>query len=106
MAASFVVISVSYDAPDGGYPSAELERLIRRLHRAVENAVADDKHVVFGTVSMKLLNAMAHALSSPDSFSSSTATTMPTGVVATAPYYAAYTTQTKMFDAREYRWEL
>jgi aspartate/methionine/tyrosine aminotransferase len=82
---SAVVVSgwhrLSYNSDDGEYQSVELERHIRRLHRAVGNAVADDKKVVFGTGSMKLINALVHALSSaPD--------TTPASVVATAPYYA------------------
>lgn len=84
-AESAVVVSgwhrLSYFATDGEYQSVELEHHIRRLHRAVGNAVADDKHIIFGTGSMKLINALVHALS-PDHGT----TTSP--VVATAPYYA------------------
>jgi hypothetical protein len=65
---SAVVVSgwhrLSYYSDDGEYQSVELERHIRLLHRAVGNAVADDKHVVFGTGSMKLINALVHTLSS------------------------------------------
>ncbi|KAF8727967.1 hypothetical protein HU200_018539 [Digitaria exilis] len=103
-AESAVVVSgwhrLSYFATDGEYQSVELERHIRRLHRAVGNAVADDKHIVFGTGSMKLINALVHALSPDDGTISS-----PGMVVATAPYYAPYRTQTMMFDGREYKWE-
>jgi histidinol-phosphate/aromatic aminotransferase/cobyric acid decarboxylase-like protein len=82
---SAVVVSgwhrLSYYSDDGEYQSVELERHIRLLHRAVGNAVADDKNVVFGTGSMKLINALVHTLASaPD--------TTPARVVATAPYYA------------------
>jgi aspartate/methionine/tyrosine aminotransferase len=91
---------LGYITTDGGYQSVELERLIRRLHKAVGNAVVDDKHVVFGTGSIQLVNALVHALS-PGASSDSP----PARVVATAPYYAAYRTQTTMFDGREYRWD-
>jgi hypothetical protein len=51
-AAGDVVLSpwhrLGYITTDGGYQSVELERLIRRLHKAVGNAVVDDKHIVFG----------------------------------------------------------
>jgi hypothetical protein len=46
-AASAVVVSgwhrMSYTATDGVFQSVELKRQIRRLHRAVGNAVADGK---------------------------------------------------------------
>uniref|UniRef100_M8BN45 Putative Alliin lyase n=1 Tax=Aegilops tauschii TaxID=37682 RepID=M8BN45_AEGTA len=100
--ASAVVVSgghrMSYRATDGLFQSVELERCIRRLHRAVGNAVADDKQIVFATGSMQLINALVYALS-PDSNSGSTAS-----VVATTPYYPAYRTQIVLFDSREYKW--
>lgn len=104
-AASAVVISgwhrMSYIATgiEKMFQSVELERQIRRLHRAVGNAVVDDKHVVFAAGSIQLINALVHALS-PDA----NAASPPARVVATAPYYPIYRTQTKMFDGREYRW--
>ena len=82
--ASAVVVSgwhrLSYST-DGLYQSVELERYIKRLHRAVGNAVADDKHLVFATGSMQLINGLVYALS-PDGNAGSTAS-----VVTTAPYY-------------------
>ncbi|XP_025814418.1 alliin lyase-like isoform X2 [Panicum hallii] len=102
-AASAVVVSgwhrMSYTATDGMFQSVELERQIRRLHRAVGNAVADGKHVVFAAGSVQLINALVYALS-PDA----NAASPPARVVATAPYYPTYRTQTKMFDGREYKW--
>ncbi|NP_001149758.2 Alliin lyase [Zea mays] len=101
-AASAVVFSgwhrMSYTTT-GGFQSVELERQIRRLHGAVGNAVADDKHLVFASGSLQLINALVHALS-PDA----TAASPPSRVVAAAPYYPAYRQQTSMFDGREYRW--
>ncbi|KAL6615941.1 hypothetical protein ACP70R_038211 [Stipagrostis hirtigluma subsp. patula] len=102
-AASAVVVSgwhrLSYITTDSLFQSVELESLIRRLHRAVGNAVVDDKHIVFGTGSAQLINALVHALS-PDA----NAASPPARVVAAAPYYSAYETQTRMFDGREYKW--
>ncbi|TVU06433.1 hypothetical protein EJB05_49649, partial [Eragrostis curvula] len=89
---------LGYITTDGEYQSVELQRLIRQLHRTVGNAAVDDKHLVFGTGSIQLVNALVHALSSPD------AASPPARVVATAPYYASYRTQTRMFDGREYGW--
>ncbi|CAL4947758.1 unnamed protein product [Urochloa decumbens] len=105
-AAGAVVISgwhrMSYVfPPDGAFQSAELERHIRRLHRAVGNAVVDDKHLVFGASSTHLINALVHALS-PDA--GAAAASPPARVVATAPYYPKYRIQTVMLDGREYEW--
>ncbi|KAJ1285135.1 hypothetical protein BS78_03G256900 [Paspalum vaginatum] len=102
-AASAVVVSgwhrMSYTTTDSMFQSVELEQHIWRLHRAVGNAVVDDKHVVFAAGSMQLINALVYALS-PDANAGSP----PSRVVATAPYYAAYRSQTEMFDGREYMW--
>lgn len=74
---------LGYITTDGEYQSVELERIIRKLHKAVGNAIVDDKHIVFGTGSIQLVNALLHALS-PDASS----TSPPARVVAAAPYYA------------------
>lgn len=66
---SAVVISgrhrLSYTTTDRLYQSVELEKQIQRLQGAVGNAVERDKHLVFGTGFMQLVNALEHALS-PD----------------------------------------
>lgn len=93
---------LSYATTDGLFQSVELENHIRRLHRAVGNAVVDGKRLVFGAGSTQLINALVHALS-PDA--NAAAASPPARVVATAPYYPPYRTQTAMFDGREYRWE-
>ncbi|GJM93325.1 hypothetical protein PR202_ga09872 [Eleusine coracana subsp. coracana] len=99
-AAGAVVFSgwhrMSYFTTNAFFQSVELENQIRQLHRAVGNAVVDGKHLVFGTGSFQLINALVHALS-PDA-------SPPARVVATAPYYPAYKLQTVMFDGREYEW--
>ncbi|CAO2178483.1 unnamed protein product [Urochloa humidicola] len=102
-AASAVVFSgwhrMSYSTTDGKFQSVELERQLRRLHTAVGNAVADDKHLVFAGGSLQLINALVYALS-PDADAASP----PARVVATVPYYPVYRIQTQMFDGREYSW--
>ncbi|KAJ6358649.1 hypothetical protein OIU76_000379 [Salix suchowensis] len=55
----------------------QLGDAIKRLHRAVGNAVTEDRHIVVGTGSTQLLMA---ALSSP-------ADRHPVGLVAAAPFY-------------------
>ncbi|EAY75616.1 hypothetical protein OsI_03520 [Oryza sativa Indica Group] len=103
-AASAVVFSgwhrLSYITTDGHLKSVELDRQIRRLHRAVGNAVVDDKYLVFGTGSTHLINALVYALSPEGN-----AASLPASVVATVPYFAMYKSQTVMFDGREYRWD-
>ncbi|KAK3161769.1 hypothetical protein QOZ80_1BG0081170 [Eleusine coracana subsp. coracana] len=103
-AAGAVVFSgwhrMSYFTTDAFFQSVELENQIRQLHRAVGNAVVDGKHLVFGTGSFQLINALVYALS-PDA---GDATSPPARVVATAPYYPAYKLQTAMFDGWEYEW--
>ncbi|TVU35301.1 hypothetical protein EJB05_17185, partial [Eragrostis curvula] len=91
---------MSYGTTDGLVQSVELEKQIRELHKAVGNAVVDDKHVVFGTGSTQLINALVHALS-PDADAASP----PASVVATVPYYAPYREQTTMFNGRKYKWD-
>ncbi|GJN04565.1 hypothetical protein PR202_ga22126 [Eleusine coracana subsp. coracana] len=104
-AASAVVLPgwhrMSYLTTDSLFQSVELENQIRRLHSAVGNAVVDGKHLVFGTGSTQLINALVHALSS---YLSPDATLPPVTVVATAPYYPQYRSQTTMFGGRKYRW--
>ncbi|GJN17867.1 hypothetical protein PR202_gb04970 [Eleusine coracana subsp. coracana] len=100
-AASAVVFSgwhrMSYATTDGLFQSLELENHIRMLHRAVGNAVVDDKHVVFSAGSLQLINALVYALS-PD------ADAPPARVVSAVPYYGNYKSQTELFDGREYEW--
>ncbi|KAF0918081.1 hypothetical protein E2562_022671 [Oryza meyeriana var. granulata] len=102
-AASAVVFSgwhrMSYTTTDGRFHSVELDRHIRRLHRAVGNAVVDDKYLVYGSGSAQLINALVYALSPEGN-----AASPPASVVATVPYYPVYKSQTVMFDGREYRW--
>ncbi|KAI0515554.1 hypothetical protein KFK09_008219 [Dendrobium nobile] len=100
---SAVVLSgwhrMSYQNNAPNYISMELERHIRLLHRAVGNAVTDDRFIIFGSGSTQLLNAVIKAFSSPLDHNS------PVGVVATAPYYEVFREQTKLFNSREYQWK-
>lgn len=86
-AASAVVFSgwhrLSYITTGGRFHSVELDRHIRLLHRAVGNAVVDDKYLVFGTGSTHLINALVYALSPEGN-----AASPPASVVATVPYFA------------------
>jgi hypothetical protein len=88
--ASVVVFSgwhrMSYVTTDSVlvFQSVELQNHIRMLHKAVGNAVVDDKHVVLGAGSLQLINALVYALS-PDP--NDDAGAPPARVVSAVPYY-------------------
>ncbi|XP_051123500.1 tryptophan aminotransferase-related protein 4-like [Andrographis paniculata] len=82
---------MSYFFQDLSYISPQLVLHIRRLHSLVNNAVVHSKHIVLGTGSTQLISAAVFALSIRDNLSS------PAQVVATAPYYPVYETQTDYF---------
>ena len=54
---------------------------VRKMHRLVGNAIAEDCHIVVGTGSVQLVQAAVYALSPPD------APPEPMNVVPVAPYY-------------------
>lgn len=72
---------MSYSFDGSTYISKELERLIRKVHALVGNAVTENRFIIFGTGSTQVLSAAAYALSLENSSS-------PAGVVASVPYYA------------------
>ena len=53
---------------------------VRKMHRLVGNAIAEDRHIVVGTGSVQLVQAAVYALSPPDA-------PEPMNVVPAAPYY-------------------
>ena len=88
---------LSYATTDGLYQSVELENHIRRLHRAVGNAVVDDKTLVFGAGSTQLINAL-----SPDADADASP---PARVVATVPYYPVrHPIQSRTMSMHAHRW--
>ncbi|KAF8663075.1 hypothetical protein HU200_055669 [Digitaria exilis] len=71
---------------------------VRRLHRLVGNAAADDGyHVLVGTGSTQLFMAALYALSPPNAAS-------PMNVVSTAPYYSSYPAVTDFLQSGLFRW--
>lgn len=54
---------------------------VRKMHRLVGNAIADDCHIVVGTGSTQLFQAALYALSPPDA-------PEPMNVVSAVPYYS------------------
>lgn len=54
---------------------------IRRLHKLIGNAVAEDRHIIVGTGSTQLFQAALYALSPSDAKE-------PMSVVSAVPYYS------------------
>ncbi|PHT95802.1 hypothetical protein T459_03684 [Capsicum annuum] len=81
---------------DGYLISKQLENIIHKLHETVGNANTANKYILFGSGSSQLLNAAVYALSHTTYSSSSS-----TKVVASAPYYPVYKSQTELLDFKE-----
>lgn len=80
--------------------SPELETQIRGIHALVGNAVTEGSYIVIGTGSMQLINAAVYSLS-PSHHDAQHAAQ----IVAAAPYYGAYQSQTQMFDSVDSIWD-
>ncbi|KAK4791554.1 hypothetical protein SAY86_031967 [Trapa natans] len=78
----------------------ELDVSVRRLHRLIGNAATEGRHVVVGTGSTQLLQAVLYALSSGDSPDQE-----PLSVVCAAPYYSCYPEVTGILRSGLYKWE-
>ena len=63
----------------------ELGDAIKKLHGVVGNAVTDDRHIVLGTGSTQLFQALLYALTAP---AAPEPETEPVSVVSSAPYYS------------------
>lgn len=74
---------MSYIYEDGTFVSRELEKVIRKLHSVVGNAVTDNRFVIFGSGTTQLLAAAVHALSLTNSSLSS-----PARLLTSIPYYS------------------
>lgn len=59
----------------------DLATEVKRLHELVGNAITDDRHIVVGTGSSQLYQAVLYALSPADA-------PEPISVVSAAPYYS------------------
>ncbi|XP_011100608.1 tryptophan aminotransferase-related protein 4-like [Sesamum indicum] len=100
-ASSAVVVAgwhrMSYTFSDDSYISQELETHIRRAHAVARNAITKGKYFIFGGGSTQLLAAAVYALSMN---LSSTAK-----VVAAAPAYPLYKTQTDFFQNTRFEYD-
>ncbi|EOA36425.1 hypothetical protein CARUB_v10010953mg [Capsella rubella] len=91
---------MSYSYQDKTFLSRELEKVIRKLHIVVGNAVTDNRFVIFGCGSTQLLAAAVHALSLTNSSVSS-----PARLLTSIPYYAMYKDQAEFFDSEHLKFE-
>ncbi|KAM3270674.1 hypothetical protein P3S67_028876 [Capsicum chacoense] len=89
---------MGYEFEDGSLISKQLESVIHKLHETVGNANTSNKYILFGSGSTQLLNAAVYALSHATYSSSSS-----TKVVASAPYYPVYKSQTELLDSKKYK---
>ncbi|CDP11448.1 unnamed protein product [Coffea canephora] len=83
-------LQMGYEFEDGSLTSNELEKVIRKLHATVGNAVTDGGYIVFGAGLTQLLNAAVHALSSDGSSSPAMVTAMLRGSNAKQIHDLAY----------------
>ncbi|CAA0265247.1 unnamed protein product [Arabidopsis thaliana] len=82
----------------GLFVSAELEKIIRKLHNVVGNAVTDNRFIIFGAGATQLLAASVHALSQTNSLS-------PSRLVTSVPYYNLYKQQADFFNSTNLKFE-
>ncbi|KAF2312929.1 hypothetical protein GH714_042472 [Hevea brasiliensis] len=93
--------SMSYFSDIGNlcwFLEPEFARQVLRLHKIVGNAVTEDRHIVVGTGSTQLFQAVLYALAPPDAEE-------PVSVVSAAPYYSSYPAITESLKSGLYRWE-
>ncbi|XP_022773445.1 tryptophan aminotransferase-related protein 4-like [Durio zibethinus] len=102
LASSALVVAgwhqMSYSYNDKTFISKELEKLIRKVHAIVGNAVTEDRFIVFGAGSTQVLIAAAYALSLEN-------TSSPVGVVASVPYYTLDKLQPEYFNSEKFKFE-
>ncbi|XP_039063096.1 tryptophan aminotransferase-related protein 4-like [Hibiscus syriacus] len=89
---------MGYTYDDRTYVSKELEKLVRRVHSTVGNAVTENRFIIFGAGSTQILNAAVFALSAENT--SSTAR-----VVSSVPYYPVDQEQTEYFSSTKFKFE-
>ncbi|XP_051123355.1 tryptophan aminotransferase-related protein 2-like [Andrographis paniculata] len=75
----------------------EFASAVFRLHNLVGNAATEDRHIVVGTGSTQLYQAVLYALSAPNA-------TEPISVVSVAPFYSSYPLITDFLKSGLYTW--
>ncbi|KAJ8771799.1 hypothetical protein K2173_026976 [Erythroxylum novogranatense] len=92
--------SVSYFSDIGNlcwFLEPEFAKQVLRLHQIVGNAVTRDRHIVVGTGSTQLFQAVLYALCPQDAIE-------PISVVSAAPYYSSYPAITDCVKSNLYKW--
>lgn len=93
--------SISYFSDIGNlcwFLEPEFAKQLLRLHKIVGNAVTEDRHIVVGTGSTQLFQAVLYALARPG-------VEEPISVVSAAPYYSSYPAITESLKSGLYKWE-
>ncbi|CAK9138574.1 unnamed protein product [Ilex paraguariensis] len=75
----------------------EFANSVVRLHKLVGNAITEDHHIVVGTGSTQLFQAVLYALSPPNA-------SEPMNVVSAAPFYSSYPLLTDYLKSALYKW--
>ncbi|KAL3824875.1 hypothetical protein ACJIZ3_020904 [Penstemon smallii] len=75
----------------------DFENAVIRLHKLVGNAVTEDRHIVVGTGSTQLFQAVLYAVSPPNA-------SEPMNVVSAAPFYSSYPLITDFLKSGLYKW--
>uniref|UniRef100_A0A6N2MGM0 Alliinase C-terminal domain-containing protein n=1 Tax=Salix viminalis TaxID=40686 RepID=A0A6N2MGM0_SALVM len=92
--------SMSYFSDAGSlcwFLEPDFAQEIIRLHKIVGNAVTEDRHIVVGTGSTQLYQAVLYALSPQDAVE-------PLSVVSAAPFYSSYPLITDCLKSGLYKW--
>ncbi|KAJ8753499.1 hypothetical protein K2173_022740 [Erythroxylum novogranatense] len=92
--------SVSYLSDPGNvcwFLEPEFAKQVTRLHKIVRNAETEGRHIVVGTGSTQLVQALLYALSPQDAKE-------PINVVSAAPYYSCYPDITDCLKSGLYKW--
>ncbi|XP_039003467.1 tryptophan aminotransferase-related protein 4-like [Hibiscus syriacus] len=89
---------MGYTYDDLTFVSKELEKLVRRLHSTVGNAVTKNRFVIFGAGSTQVLSAAVFALSNENASS-------PARVVSSVPYYVIDKDQTQYYSSAKFEFE-
>ncbi|XP_022846428.1 L-tryptophan--pyruvate aminotransferase 1-like [Olea europaea var. sylvestris] len=80
------------------FSEPKLEEEIMKLHNVVRNATVEGYHIVVGTGSSQLIQAVLYALSDPLN------EPKPISVVSAAPYYLSYPEVTDFLRSGLYKW--
>ncbi|XP_074274408.1 tryptophan aminotransferase-related protein 1-like [Silene latifolia] len=101
------LMSYFADVSNGGvfYQMPEFTEAVRRVHRVVGNAVADDRYIIGGTGSSQLFTVALKALASTVKSSTTDYENYRIPVVCAEPYYSCYGEALEEGKSEVYKWE-